>query len=131
MSQTLDRLERLISDETNQYCYSDVTARLAELEALATTAGIDQVEADTRVLSALASDTRYRIVRLLAAANDELCVCEITPLVDVSDSAISHALAELTDAGLVDRRKSGRWRYYRITERGNRLVAALDDTRSG
>lgn len=131
MSQTLDRLERLISDETNQYCYSDVTARLAELEALATTAGIDQIEADICVLSALASDTRYRIVRLLAAANDELCVCEITPLVDVSDSAISHALAELTDAGLVDRRKSGRWRYYRVTERGNRLVAALDDTRSG
>lgn len=130
MSQALDRLERLISDDTNQYCYSDVDARLAELKALASSAGIDSVEDDTRVLSALASETRYRLVRLLATADDELCVCELTPLVDVSDSAISHALAELTDAGLVNRRKSGRWRYYRVTDRGKRLVSALDNTRS-
>lgn len=130
MSHALDRLERLISDDTNQYCYTDVDARLAELEALASSAGIDSVEDDTRVLSALASETRYRLVRLLATADDELCVCELTPLVDVSDSAISHALAELTDAGLVNRRKSGRWRYYRVTDRGKRLVSALDDTRS-
>jgi len=45
--------------------------------------------------------------------------------VDVSDSAVSHALSELTDAGLVARRKEGKWRYYRTTDKAERLLGAL------
>jgi DNA-binding transcriptional ArsR family regulator len=47
----------------------------------------------------------------------------------VSESAVSHALADLVDAGLVDRRKAGKWRYYRTTDRAARLLDALDATR--
>ncbi|MFD1644198.1 helix-turn-helix domain-containing protein [Haloarchaeobius litoreus] len=50
----------------------------------------------------------------------------LDPLVDVSDSAVSHALSTLADAGLVDRRKEGRWRYYRATDRARALLAAVD-----
>jgi DNA-binding transcriptional ArsR family regulator len=49
----------------------------------------------------------------------------------VSDSAISHALSDLRDAGLVTRRKDGTWRYYEATDRAEALLAALDDTRGG
>ena len=62
-------------------------------------------------------------------AGDDLCVCELAPLFDVSESAISHALSELTDTGLITRRKEGKWRYYRSTERAEGLLAALDATR--
>jgi DNA-binding transcriptional ArsR family regulator len=57
-----------------------------------------------------------------------MCVCEINPIVDVSDSAISHALSDLREAGLVTRRKDGTWRYYEATERAKALLAALDET---
>ncbi|MDS0297419.1 metalloregulator ArsR/SmtB family transcription factor [Halogeometricum sp. S1BR25-6] len=87
------------------------------------------VERDVETLKALGSDTRYRVVRLLAAADEELCVCEITPRFEVSDSAVSHALSDLAEAGLVARRKQGTWRYYRPTDRAAKLVDALDATR--
>lgn len=120
----------MIADEIGDCCDADIEARLSDLEELTETIPAD-AESDRTALRTLGDETRYRIVRLLAASDDERCVCEFSPLLDVSDSAISHALSDLTDAGLVDRRKEGRWRYYRTTERAEQLVAALDATREG
>ena len=131
MSESTARLRNLLADELGQCCEADVTERVDELEDVGDRAALADVEGDLRALSALASETRYRIVRLLAAAERELCVCEIEPLVDVSASAVSHGLSNLSDAGLIDRRKEGRWRYYRPTDRGEALLAALDETRGG
>ena len=129
MAQADDRLRRLLDDELGECCEADVESRLDDLRALdAASAG--EVAKRVRILSALANDTRYRIVQLLAASEDDRCVCELSPLVDVSDSAISHALSELTDAGLVARRKEGKWRYYRATERAERLLGALSEERT-
>ncbi|SFR35398.1 DNA-binding transcriptional regulator, ArsR family [Halogeometricum rufum] len=122
------RLRRLVADEAGECCEDEVADRLARLEALSE--GIpDTVDRDVEILKTLGSETRYRIVRLLAAAEEELCVCEITPVFEVSDSAVSHALSDLTDAGLLSRRKEGTWRYYGTTDRADRLLAALDATR--
>ncbi|PSP86259.1 transcriptional regulator [Halobacteriales archaeon QS_1_68_17] len=129
MSET-DRLRRLLADELGDCCAADVEGRLDELRALEREASVERADEDVRVLSVLGDGTRYRLVRLLAAA-DELCVCELAPLVDVSESAVSHALADLADAGLIDRRKAGKWRYYRATDRARALLSALDDTREG
>lgn len=124
----IDRLQRLCADEVEACRVGGADDRLAELEALK--AGIPDTEGDRKLLSALAGETRHRIVRLLAAADRELCVCEIDLLLDVSDSAVSHALAALADAGLVSRRRSGRWRYYRSTPVAERLLAVLDEVRT-
>jgi len=130
MSQDTQRLRRLIADEVGECCDSDVDARIDEIERLTDSvpAGTDD---DLAALGTLGDETRYRIVRLLAASEGELCVCEFSPVLDVSDSAISHALSDLTDAGLATRRKDGKWRYYRPTERAERLVDVLDATRGG
>jgi DNA-binding transcriptional ArsR family regulator len=122
------RLRRLVEHEAGGCCAADVEARLDALDSL-TRAVPDGVDADLAAMRALGSDTRYRIVRALDAAEGELCVCEINPLVDVSDSAVSHALSDLHDAGLVSREKRGTWRYYRTTERAEALLDALDATR--
>jgi len=122
-----ERLQRLVEREAP--CGENVDARVERLEAYATVpAGHGD---DLDALTALGNDTRYRIVRLLAAADRELCVCEITPALDVSDSATSHALSELRSAGLVTRRKEGTWRYYAATERARALLDALDTTGEG
>lgn len=128
MSTETTRLRRLIVEELGECCDTDVEQRLDRLRGL--TDGIPaEYDTDLGALSTLGSETRYLIVRLLVAAEGELCVCEFSPVLDVSDSAISHALSDLADAGLVERRKRGSWRYYRSTERAERLVTALDATR--
>lgn len=127
MSQQTDRLERLIAEELGECCDGDVEERLESLRAYQSAIPTDP-DSDLTALKTLGNDTRYAIVRLLEAAGREMCVCEINPVVDVSDSAISHALSDLHDAGLVTRRKEGTWRYYAVTDRAEALLAALDET---
>lgn len=90
------------------------------------TAAIDE---DVTLLSTLANETRYEAVRVLAASERELCACEIEGALPVSQSAVSQALGALYAAGLVERRKDGRWRYYRTTEATNRLIETIDSLR--
>jgi len=130
MGQQSERLERLVTDQGCECCTADVDDHLATLERHVADARADAAR-DRAALKALGSDTRYAIVQLLAAVGRELCVCEITPVVDVSDSAVSHALSDLHDAGLVSRRKEGTWHYYEPTERAAALLEALDETREG
>jgi len=89
----------------------------------------DELQDDVRTLSALSSDTRYEVLRLLAAADGDVCACELEPSLPVSQSAVSQALSRLYAADLVDRRKSGRWRYYSTTGRAETLLAAVDSLR--
>ncbi|MFT4885681.1 MAG: ArsR family transcriptional regulator [Natronomonas sp.] len=84
---------------------------------------------DVGTLSTLGNDTRYESLRLIAESEDDLCVCEIEPALGVSQSAVSQALSKLFSAGLVERRKEGRWRYYTATPRAQRLLDVLDETR--
>jgi DNA-binding transcriptional ArsR family regulator len=128
MAQSTDRLRRLITDQLGECCDADIEQRLDELDTLERAATTDHIADDLRTLSTLGNETRYRIARLFVMANDRLCVCELSPLFDVSESAISHALSDLTDAGLLSREQQGKWRYYESTERAERLFAALDAT---
>lgn len=128
ISQSNARSRRLLNDQFGECRDEDITERLAELRTLYASVP-EEFSDDLRALKALSTDTRYRIVRLLHAADSKLCVCEITPLLDVSDSAISHALSDLMDAGLVTRRKDGTRHYYKVTDRTDHLINALDASR--
>ncbi|MGM0398312.1 MAG: ArsR/SmtB family transcription factor [Halobacteriota archaeon] len=126
MARGSDRLQRYLENELEECRIEDVDRRLTELSTLET--ALDAVERATHleVLSALANETRYTIVRVLVEADEELCVCELDPFVDVSESGRSHALSELVDAGLVEGRTDGRWRKYRATNRAVALLTVLD-----
>lgn len=123
MAQSSDRLRRLLADELGECCDGDVERRLDELHGLADDALADDTQS---VFAVLGNDTRYRLARVLAESDGERCVCELEPLVDVSDSAVSHALSDLVDAGLVTRRKDGNWRYYDATALADDLFATAD-----
>ena len=90
----------------------------------------EAVAADVRTLATLGNDTRYEALRVVAEADDDVCVCEIEPSLGVSQGAVSQALSRLFAAGLVERRKEGRWRYYSATPRARRLLRFLDETRT-
>ena len=87
------------------------------------------VEVDVRTLSAMANETRYGALRLLAATDEDVCSCDLAPELDVNQSTTSRALKALFEAGLVDRRKDGRWRYYTTTPRAETLLTAIDTSR--
>lgn len=84
---------------------------------------------DLQTLRALSGETRYEALRLIAASDDGRCVCELAPALGVSQSAVSQALSTLYAAGLVTRRKEGRWRYYDASDRARRVLECFDELR--
>ena len=126
MAQATDRLQRYLDDELEACRSEDIERRLDELSTLEAGLGTAQATAELEVLSALSNETRYTLVRVLVAAEEELCVCELNAVVDVTESGLSHALSALVDAGLVDGRKDGRWKKYRATNRAVALVTVLE-----
>lgn len=63
-----------------------------------------------RAFKALADPVRLRLLSLIASANDgEACSCDLEEPVGKSQPTVSHHLSVLADAGLVTKRKAGRW----------------------
>ena len=62
------------------------------------------------ILKALADDSRSRVLLLLEAG--PLCLCQLTEILELAPSTLSRHLQILAEAGLVQGRKQGRWRYY-------------------
>ncbi|RJX21905.1 MAG: ArsR family transcriptional regulator [Desulforudis sp.] len=69
-------------------------------------------------LKALSDETRLRIIQLLSGG--EKCVCELVYALNMSQSAVSHHLRILRQAGLIRDRREGKWVFYAI-ERENFL----------
>ena len=66
-----------------------------------------------KIIKALADKNRLRIVYLLNEKQD-LCVCEITDIIGLSQPTISSHLRLLENAGLVESDKDGLWVNYNI-----------------
>jgi DNA-binding transcriptional ArsR family regulator len=65
-----------------------------------------------QIAKALSDETRVRA--LLALERGELCLCQVVDLLGLSPSTVSKHMSVLGQAGLVARRRSGRWIYYRL-----------------
>lgn len=72
--------------------------------------------ATVHALKALAHPARLRILAMLRGG--ELCVCQMTAVLDAAASTVSAHLADLKRAGLVGERKDGRWVFHRLEEGG-------------
>lgn len=69
------------------------------------------------VFKALGDPTRVRLLSLIAASPDgELCVCDLTDPVGLTQPTVSHHMKRLVDAGLVTREQRGKWAYYRVAD---------------
>src|SRR5262245_60653181 len=71
---------------------------------------------EDKVFKALADPSRRAIFESLTRG--EAAVTDLTARFDISQPAVSQHLAALRDAGLVNGRREGRWRYYRVEPRG-------------
>lgn len=66
------------------------------------------------LMKALADPTRLTMLASLWKAQAPICICDFTAGLDLSQPTISHHMARLKEAGLVDSEKRGIWVYYRL-----------------
>lgn len=69
-----------------------------------------------KVFKALGDPTRVKLMSMIAGSSEgEMCVCDLTEPVGLSQPTVSHHMKLLVEAGLVAREQRGRWAYYRPT----------------
>jgi ArsR family transcriptional regulator, arsenate/arsenite/antimonite-responsive transcriptional repressor len=78
----------------------------------------------TKILKALADESRLRIVALLKERNC-LCVCEITEIIGLSQPTISSHLKKLQDAEVITCSKDGLWVNYNLDDNMEKEVKKL------
>lgn len=74
-------------------------------------------EQRAELMKALADPNRLTILASLWKADAPVCICDFTAGLDVSQPTISHHMAKLKDAGLVESEKRGIWIYYRLRDK--------------
>ena len=89
--------------------------------AMSSPAPSDSQKAFDRVLHAISDPTRRRILHLLKKGDPSgkhpgVCASDIEMTVGLSQPTISHHMAVLQKAELVDVKKEGLWRWYRRNE---------------
>lgn len=73
---------------------------------------MESFEDMAEVYKALADKTRLHMLALLA--KDELCVCELVAVLEMSQPSVSQHLRKLKQAGLVKERKTAQWVFYSL-----------------
>jgi len=66
------------------------------------------------IAKALGDESRVRA--LLCVKDGELCLCQLIDVLGLSPATVSKHMNLLYRAGLVERRKDGKWHYYRMAE---------------
>ncbi len=86
-----------------------------------------RVDHAVEVLKALADPTRLQMIGMLKASAQPVCICDFTAAFELSQPTISHHMAKLKDARLVEATKVGIWAYYRLGKHLDAKTRALLD----
>jgi DNA-binding transcriptional ArsR family regulator len=86
--------------------------------------GEEQARALAAQAKALGDPNRLRIAAALQLG-EELCVCDLAWITELSQKLVSHHVRILRTNGLATSRRSGKLVMYRLTEPGERLLTAL------
>lgn len=83
----------------------------------------EAVEHSAHQAKALGDPTRLALAAILANA-DELCVCDLSWVMERAENLVSHHLRLLRSANLVASRRDGKMVMYSLTDRGRSLLEA-------
>ena len=82
----------------------------------------EAADATAALLKAVADPVRLQLLSAIRATDQgEACVCDLTPLVGLSQPTVSHHLKVLVEAGFLEREKRGTWAWFRL------VPSRLDD----
>lgn len=105
MTKKFNSIERCDCDVIHQDIVNQVKDKMPQEETLYDLAELFKVFGDS---------TRIKI--LWALDESEMCVCDISFLLNMTQSAISHQLRVLKQANLVKNRKEGKIVYYSLND---------------
>lgn len=105
MTKKFNSIERCDCNAIHEDIVNQVRDKMPQEESLYDLAELFKVFGDS---------TRIRILWALHEA--EMCVCDITVLLNMTQSAISHQLRVLKQANLVKNRKEGKVVYYSLVD---------------
>ena len=71
----------------------------------------------------LGDKTRLRIINLLR--EKELCVCDLTEVLEISQPGVSQHLRRLRQGNFVKERRGGQWTYYSLNLENPHLLQVL------
>jgi DNA-binding transcriptional ArsR family regulator len=83
----------------------------------------DQIDRLAAIYQCLGHSTRVKIIHALLS--QELCVCDLSQVLGMTVSAVSHQLRTLRTVRLVKNRKDGKMVYYSIDDEHVRLLYTL------
>ena len=81
------------------------------------------------MLKAIAEENRFKIINLLS--EESLCVCDIQEKLQISQNLVSHHMAVLKKAGLIESCRCGKNNFYTLNKQSikqvNQLLTKLGD----
>ncbi len=87
---------------------------------------LDDADHLATLASVLASPVRIRLLHYIARETAQrLCSCHMPSVFGVTQPTLSHHLAKLVDAGLIEREMVGKWAHYSIAPGARDLVSGL------
>lgn len=81
-----------------------------------------RIEVMVEEFKVLGDKTRLRMLSLLQGR--ELCVCDLTEVLEISQPAVSQHMRRLRQAEFVNERRGGQWIYYSLNM-GNPMICLL------
>lgn len=75
------------------------------------------------IFKVLGDPNRLQILSLIS--RQELCVCEITSILNLSQSNVSQHLARLRSIDLVKERRNAQWIYYSLNQEAFPLITEI------
>ncbi|MFE3323974.1 ArsR/SmtB family transcription factor [Streptomyces sp. NPDC059176] len=95
-----------VEDASRETCTPGAAGQLIDPE---------EVELMASKLKAVADPMRLQMLHLIRQApNGELCVCDLTNRLALSQPTVSHHLKILTTAGLLKRQRRGTWAWFSV-----------------
>ena len=83
-------------------------------------------EDNARLFKALSDSKRLKILDIIH--NEEKCACVLLEKLDLTQSGLSYHMRILSEAGIVNSRRDGKWTHYSINEKGiQEAKKILDD----
>lgn len=80
-----------------------------------------------KVLRALSDETRLKLIEYLRHGN-EICVCDIEQVFDKTQSTLSRHLKTLTDADILESRREGNKKLFKVKDtQVFKLLAIIDN----
>lgn len=101
-------------DDSQDRCGSRIIHQEQVVQARMRALPVRETEDLSQVFKAFADPSRLRILHALEAG--EMCVCDLSALLEISESAVSHQLRLLRTLRLVANRREGTVLYYRLAD---------------